>query len=99
MNTLKTYGLIGRLGMVTGDNATCNNTMCRAIERILSEEHGIEWDAVEHRGRCQAHILNIASQAFFFAVDAKACDIAVQRSQNNAELLTLLDEIATLLEL
>ena len=97
--TLKAYNLIGHLGMITGDNATCNDTMCRAVERILSEEHKVQWDAVEHRGRCQAHILNIASQAFFFATDAEAFDIAVQRSQNSADSRTLLDEISSLSDL
>lgn len=97
VETLKAYDLIGLLSMITGDNAPCNDTMCRAIERILRDDYDLEWNAVEHRGRCQAHILNIASQAFFFATDAKAFDIAVQRSQNAAG--SLLNEIATLLEL
>jgi len=99
VQTLKDYNLIHKLGMITGDNATCNDTMCRAVERILLEDHSVEWNAVHHRGRCQAHILNIANQAFFFAHDDEAFDVAVQRLQNSADTSSLLDEIATLRDL
>jgi len=96
VSTLVTYDLVGRLGMITGDNASSNDTMCRAVERILLEQHSVQWSALHHRARCQAHIVNIATQAFMFAHDNEAFDVAVQRSQNTAESGDLMDEIATL---
>lgn len=52
VKTLKAYDLIGSLGMITGDNASYNDTMCRAIERILRDDYDLKWNAVKHRGRC-----------------------------------------------
>jgi hypothetical protein len=49
------YGIRNMLGYTTTDNATCNDTICRA----LSDSLGSDWDAMEGRLRCAGHIINL----------------------------------------
>jgi hypothetical protein len=74
--TLEVYGIEKRLGYVTADNASSNDTLCRAIERYMFAKHAIKWSAQQHRLRCLGHILNIAVQAFLFCANSEALDIA-----------------------
>ena len=48
------------------DNAENNDTMVKSISRVFQEQHGIEYDPIEHRLRCTGHIINLAVQAFLF---------------------------------
>lgn len=47
------------------DSASNNDTMIEFIAEDL-EADGIEYDAREHRLRCNGHIINLAVQAFLF---------------------------------
>ena len=63
---LKDYGIEKQLGAIMGDNASSNDTLCRAIEAYLYEKESLEWDASQWRVRCLGHILNLSVQAFLF---------------------------------
>ena len=76
INVLQRYNIKHKLGFITTDNATANDTLCRAIERQLALD-GVAWDAATQRLRCLGHILNIATQAFMFAKDSEAVDVAI----------------------
>ncbi|KAI6788131.1 hypothetical protein KC361_g9215 [Hortaea werneckii] len=87
MQTLETYGVEKRLGYLTADNASANDTLCRAIEESLSSRHGIDWDARQNRLRCLGHVLNIAVQAFLFCRNEEAFDTATQRVLNSGSVI------------
>jgi hypothetical protein len=61
---LESYGIEKKLGAIIGDNAGTNDVLCRTISRWLTLEHGINWNALHQRIRCQGHVLNIIVQAF-----------------------------------
>lgn len=83
MQTLESYGIEKRLGYVTADNASANDTLCRAIEESLSSRYGINWDARQNRLRCLSYVLNIAVQAFLFCRNEEAFDTAIRRVLNS----------------
>jgi hypothetical protein len=64
---LEDYGIVQQLGAVVADNASPNNTLCKAIENYMWDEQEIEWNAEHWRIRCSGHIINLAVQAFLFA--------------------------------
>jgi hypothetical protein len=41
IHTLESYGIEKRLGYVTADSASANDTLCRAIEEFLSICYGV----------------------------------------------------------
>lgn len=90
--TLKMYDIERKLGFITADNATANDTLCRAVESSMCSQ-GIQWSAATQRLRCLGHIINIATQAFVFAKDPEAVDIAAQRTANT---LSVEESIASL---
>jgi hypothetical protein len=87
MHTLESYGIEKRLGYVTADNASANDTLCRAIEECLLKRHGVDWDARQNRLRCLGHVLNIAVQAFLFCRNEEAFDMATQRVLNSGSVI------------
>jgi hypothetical protein len=87
IHTLESYGIEKRLGYVTADDASANDTLCRAIEESLSIRHGVSWDARHNRLRCLGHILNIAVQAFLFCRNEEALDTAMQRVLNSGSVI------------
>jgi len=66
--TIQEYGLIEKLGALTSDNSTTNDTLCKAIELFLGHSNYTEksWDAAEQRIRCIGHIFNLVVKAFLF---------------------------------
>lgn len=87
IHNLESYGIEKRLGYITADNASANDTLCRAIEESLSSRHDIDWDARQNRLRCLGHILNIAVQAFLFCRNEEALDTATQRVLNSGSVI------------
>ena len=87
MHTLESYGIEKRLGYVTADNASANDTLCRALEESMLSRHGIDWDARQNRLRCLGHVLNIAVQAFLFCRNEEAFDMATQRVLNSGSVI------------
>jgi hypothetical protein len=64
---LDEYNTAHRIGAIIGDNATTNDTLCRAIGSWYSEHTGLEWNPEIQRTRCIGHILNLIVQAFLFS--------------------------------
>ncbi|OXV05614.1 hypothetical protein Egran_06618, partial [Elaphomyces granulatus] len=62
----KDYGIVRNIGAIVADNATTNDTLCRAISKYLREEEQVDWDPVFQRVRCIGHIINLAVQDFLF---------------------------------
>jgi len=63
---LQDYGIIQQLGAIVGDNASTNDTLCRAIEAYYLKNEGLCWDASQWQVRCLGHIINLSVQAFLF---------------------------------
>jgi len=63
---LQDYGIVRNIGAIVADNATTNDTLCRAISKYLREEEQVDWDPVFQRVRCIGHIINLAVQDFLF---------------------------------
>ena len=62
---LQDFGIVERLGVIMGDNASNNDTLCRAILARL-KENGVKWNSVQERLRYLGHIINLIVQAFLF---------------------------------
>ncbi|KIL62624.1 hypothetical protein M378DRAFT_47941, partial [Amanita muscaria Koide BX008] len=58
--TLKLYGLVGRIIAIVMDNATNNDTMMVAIERRCKEAK-VYFSALESRLRCMPHTVHLAA--------------------------------------
>jgi hAT family C-terminal dimerisation region len=69
LQVLEEYGITHRIGTITGDNASTNDTLCRAASRYLKKQHEIQWDPLEQRIRCQGHTINLIAKAFLFTKD------------------------------
>ena len=76
LSTLEEFGIEDRLGYITTDNHGANDTMCRLIEEELPEFH-----TQERRLRCIGHIINIAIQAFLFAKNKDAVEVALEAAE------------------
>jgi len=80
LRTLERYSITEKLGYITTDNHGANDTMCRAIESALQ---ALNWTAKERRLRCAGHIFNIAIQAFFYAKNDEALNVAINKSERS----------------
>lgn len=61
IEVLDELGILNKIGGITMDNASNNNSAMEAFEQAL-KERGIEYNAQQQRLRCFAHILNLAVQ-------------------------------------
>jgi hypothetical protein len=80
IQTIEDYNLTARLGWITSDNVGVNDTLVRAIERFMRANGYTHWQEKTRRLRCIGHIINLATQAFMFSVDAEAAEIAYSRA-------------------
>ena len=91
IQVLEDYEIKERLGYITADNHGANDTLCKAIAKEL-----VDWSPSERRLRCVGHIINLAVQAFFFAKNEEAIELAIQASTSSTtsvdEQLQLLSE-------
>jgi hypothetical protein len=90
LNVLENYEIKERLGYITADNHGANDTLCKALADQL-----VDWLPTERRLRCVGHIINIAVQAFFFAKNSEAIELAIQAAATS--LSTSVDEQLLLL--
>ena len=65
---LKTFDICSRIGCITGDNASNNDTLCKSLSERLSPT---DWNPQEHRIRCFAHIVNLSCQKFLSVFQSK----------------------------
>jgi hypothetical protein len=80
----KEYDIIERIGYFTSDNHGSNDKLLRHISIDLRENYSVEWDPVHHRIRCHGHVTNLAVQAFMFAKDKEAVDVAIEAAEEAA---------------
>ncbi|CAG5137353.1 uncharacterized protein ALTATR162_LOCUS72 [Alternaria atra] len=90
IQTIKDYNLSPRLGWITSDNVGVNDTLVRAIEAFMRTEGITYWTEKTRRLRCIGHIINLATQAFMFATNEEAAELAYERAK-----LTQLDSDGT----
>lgn len=77
----ESYGILGNIGYICGDNHGSNDKMCRFISTALQEKGLPFWDPVHHRIRCSGHIINLALQAFLYVKDKDAIDETLRQVQ------------------
>jgi hypothetical protein len=63
---LEEYDCLEKLGVIIGDNASTNDTLCRTISTYFQEELEMEWNPEQQRIRCMGHIINLIVQSFLF---------------------------------
>lgn len=81
IKTCQDYSLLHRLGWITSDNVTVNDTLVRSIEAHMRSSGIANWTEKTRRLRCIGHIINLATQAFMFADNAEAAEIAYTRAE------------------
>ncbi|KAL1581652.1 hypothetical protein WHR41_09645 [Cladosporium halotolerans] len=81
IKTCQDYSLLHRLGWITSDNVTVNDTLVRSIEAHMHDSGIPDWTEKARRLRCIGHIINLATQAFMFADNAEAAEIAYTRAE------------------
>lgn len=81
IKTMEDYNLHARLGWITSDNVTVNDTLIRTIEAFMVTRGKTYWTEKTRRLRCIGHIINLATQAFMFSASAEAAEIAYQRAE------------------
>lgn len=79
LQVTESYGILGRIGYICGDNHGANDKICRHISAGLKARGLPYWDPVHHRIRCSGHIINLALQAFLYLKDKDAIDEAVRQ--------------------
>ena len=80
------YGIIKKMGYFTSDNHGSNDKLLRYISTELEQSYGIEWDPVHHRIRYHGHVINLAVQAFLFAKDKEAVNLAIAEAEKNEDI-------------
>jgi hypothetical protein len=89
---LKEFEIQTKLGYITSDNASSNNTLMSCLSRTLQREDGHLWDHTWHRVRCICHIMNISLHAFMFGESKEAFEAA------EAQAMAENDDIALVVE-
>jgi hypothetical protein len=56
---LEEFDISDKLGMIIGDNASTNDTLCRTISKWYQDEYERAWDPEKQRIRCLGHIINL----------------------------------------
>lgn len=79
------YEIAQNLGVIIGDNATTNDTLCRTICKWYSDKFDILWDPEHNRVRCLGHIINLIVQAFIFAGTSAVISLAELQAADKDE--------------
>ncbi|KAG9765687.1 hypothetical protein KCU73_g292, partial [Aureobasidium melanogenum] len=90
--TIVDFGIEQKVGHITSDSATCNDTMMSHLAALFSERLSIDWDPMQHRTRCFGHQINLASQALMSASSKEAVTTALARSQDPSETILMLSQ-------
>jgi hypothetical protein len=98
IKALEFYNIEGRLGWITGDNHGANDTLCRELEQHLVTKGINWWTADQRRLRCFGHIIQLPTNAFLYAKDNEAAQLALSRAANSEsqtmdEAIVLLSEV------
>lgn len=86
--TIEEFGLTNKLGSITMDNASNNNTLMSSLATtLLKNVPTIQWDAKENRVRCVAHVINLAVKAFLKAIGSDETALQSNGSDQQCGLL------------
>ena len=80
LEAVQFYNIVHKLGYITCDNASSNDTMVRSISQ-QARSHGFEWNERWRRIRCAGHVINLTVQAFLFANNKEAVKYALDRAK------------------
>ena len=70
-SVLQEFGLSKKVGYLTPDNASNNDTALQFLCKRLQEQ-GILFDPLEHRLHCIGHIINLVVKAFWYGNDIES---------------------------
>lgn len=93
-DVLKAYNIPKRLGYVTLDNASNNDTALLEIEERMDDLE-FKFDKVKRRIRCFGHVINLSVQSFLWGLDANA--FARLHDEDNNDI-NLAEEIESMKE-
>ncbi|CAE6470177.1 unnamed protein product [Rhizoctonia solani] len=79
---LKKYNIVHKVGSVTLDNASNNNTMMEELAKLIQAE-GYDFNKEGNRFRCFPHIINLAVAAFMDALRSTDDQYLADRIQAN----------------
>ena len=87
---LKDYGVVRKLGSIVGDNATTNDTLCRAVGKYMKDSERLDWRPEHRRISCIGHVINLAVQAFLMKkhIDADQADLYDHQEAGGRDLST-----------
>jgi len=86
LETMKGYDIMAKTGYIVGDNASSNNTCCRAIEKTLNKQ-GIAFNAKKQRIRCNGHTINLSLDAFSLLCRKKLLKLQLMQQKMSSVLL------------
>jgi hypothetical protein len=87
---LERYKLHSRLGAVTSDNATVNETVNAELAKLLQEE-GVAWDPVQNKIGCLAHTVQLILGVFIDSLKLKATNESVPTSLKKGKIAKVVD--------
>ncbi|THG95518.1 hypothetical protein EW026_g6148 [Hermanssonia centrifuga] len=67
LHVVDRYGLRGKLGWLTSDNASTNDKAMRVLQWVLNRK-GRRWLAKQRQGRCMEHIMHLGAKAVIDAI-------------------------------
>jgi hypothetical protein len=70
-NCIERYGIAGRLGAITSDNALVNAALNRELKKLIQEANP-DWDPVENKVGCLAHTIQLMLGRFISELDMGA---------------------------
>lgn len=83
-NVLVKYDMCGKVGHITTDNATNNDSAMVELGILLSEK-GISFDPEASRVRCFGHIINWVVNGFLWGSDWEAFESGMNRESSSKE--------------
>ena len=70
-NCLERYGITGRLGAITSDNASVNQALNRELKKMILAQNP-RWDPLENKVGCLAHTVQLMLGKFITELDMGA---------------------------
>ncbi|KAG0701701.1 hypothetical protein DFH29DRAFT_805962, partial [Suillus ampliporus] len=85
--TLDLFGLKGRVLAIMADNASNNDTMCEALQK-LCEQEGISFNAQRARLRCLPHTTHLSALVLLEGIGAIKASKATQNHNAYQDCVT-----------
>ena len=82
IETIDTYGLWSKMGWITADNATNNDTAIKTVSKAL----GKDWNPIQHRVHCMEHSLHLGAWHFVEGVVPTPVHAVLKKVHNTGDL-------------